>query len=353
MQYQAEASRLMKVRSIAGSRDEIETLRILRRALEKAGYRVNRAVRVSTVIEADWRAFDGERRNAFRTMQCGFVITQGDDLIPQFVVEFDGPHVTPDSTAARLDALINEFCMEAGLPVLRISSQELESHEHISVLAWIVERWVAFRREYPGIVREMQERWELLADDCPVEPETEEFYDRLVDCDPSVWFDLRHPYPALLTVSHRLRRLGVAGPEMMPEDVAKTTRAGRKIWAQWIPVGGVDNADPLFSSEWRATTRKVEVIPWEISETWPERRTLFSTAQTVRMRCALPVGWNALNFPSDSAANDLNAEPLITRLWHNELPGAARCEIAEGLAEYLALRDVEQWARQHCAAAAR
>ncbi len=346
MQLSEELSS-MKVRNLTESRDEFDTLRILGRALEKAGYRVNRAVRVSTVIEADWRRLEDLRKDAFRTMQFGFVITQGDDLTPQFVVEFAGPD--PDSTAAHIDALINEFCMEAGLPILRISSQELESHEHVSVLAWIVERWVAFRREYPGIVREMQQRWQLLAEESAVAPETEEFDDRLVDCDPSVWFDLRHPYPALLTVSHRLRRLGVAGPDMTPQQVAKTTRAGRKIWAQWIPVGGGDAPDPLFSLEWRATTRRVEVIPWEIWDTWPERCTLFKSASTVRMRCALPVGWNAADSLSDLIAGDPGAEPLVVRFWLSELPGASRWDIARGLAEYLALRDVERWASQHCA----
>lgn len=344
----------MRVRDLAESRDKIETLRILTRALEKAGYRVHPAVSVSRVIEADWRGFDDERRDAFRTREFGFVITQRDELTPQFVVEFDGPHVTPDSTAARLDAVINEFCMEAGLPILRVSSQELESHEHVSLLAWIVERWVAFRREYRGIVEEMQERWHLLADVSPVSPDTEEFDDRLVDCDPSIEFDFRHPYPALLTVTHRLRRLGVAGPDVMPDEMADTTRAGRRIWAQWIPVGGGHGPDALLGSGWQATTRRVEVMsPWGVSESRRERRTFFGTAQTVRMRSFLPVGWNAPEFVTGLRDADQSCQPLVDRSFTAGLPGASPWDIARGLADYLALRDVERWASEHCPAETR
>lgn len=338
----------MRVRDISRSRSEVRTRRILCAALERKGYRVNPAVRVSDALEIDSQELREDDWHCFRTMHFDFVVTQGDDLTPQFVVEFDGPHHKSDSTAERLDAVKNKFCMDAGLPILRISSQELESHEHVSVLGWIVERWAAARLEYPAIVREMQERWELLAEDCPVAAETEEFYDRLFDCDPSVWFDLRHPYPARLTITHRLRRLGIAGPDMIPREAAEANRAGRRIWAQWMPVGGGDGPDPPFSLEWRATTRRIEVIPWEIPETWSERRTLFSSAHTVRTRCALPVGWNAPDFLRDLVDSDPSTEPLIAPFWYTELPGAPRSEIARGLAEYLALRDIEQWASQRC-----
>ncbi len=339
----------MRVRNVARSKSEVRTDSVLRAALQKRGYRVERNARVSDVIEFDRQELSEEETHCYRTMHFDFTITQGDYGTPQFVVEFDGPHHKSGSTAERLDAVKNKFCMDAGLPILRISSQELESHEHVSVLRWIVERWAAARLEYPAIVREMQERWELLAEDCPVAPETEEFYDRLVDCDPSVWFDLRHPYPARLTITHRLRRLGIAGPDMIPREAAETERTGRRIWAQWVPAGGGDGPDPPFSLEWRGTTRRIEVIPWDIWETWPERRTLFSSAPAVRMRCALPVGWNAPDFLRDLVASDPSTEPLIAPFWYTELPGAPRSEIARGLAEYLALRDIEQWASQHCA----
>lgn len=339
----------MRVRNISRSGSEVRTRHILCGALERKGYRVSPAVRVSDVLECDPHELPETDRHCFRTMHFDFVITQGNDLTPQFVLEFDGPHHKPNSTAERLDAVKNRFCMDAGLPILRISSQDLRSHERVPVLAWIVERWAAARREYPSIVKEMQEKWESLAEDRPVAPDTEEFEDRLVECDPSVWFDLRHPYPALLTISHRLRRLGVAGPDMLPREADEARRTGRRIWAQWVPAGLGDGPDPPSSLEWRSTTRRIEVIPWEMGETWPERRTLFRSAHTVRMRCALPVGWHAPDFLRNLVASNPSAEPLIAPFWYTELPGAPRYEIARGLAEYLALRDVERWASEHSA----
>jgi hypothetical protein len=341
----------MRVRNIARSSSEVRTRRILCKVLEKWGYRVNPSVGVKDVLEADLLELDGkEEWKAFWMGHFDFVITYGNDLAPQFVVEFDGPHHTSDPKTARSDTAKNKLCQGAGLPILRISSQELSDNERVPVLAWMVERWAAAKREYPALNREMQERWALLAEVDSVAPDTEEYWDRLVDCDPSVWFNLRHPYPARLTVAHRLRRLGVAGFDMTPREEVDAARAGRKVWARWIPTEWGDTPDPLFSFEWYATTCKIEVLPWEMLEPWPTRRALFSSVQTVKMRCALHIGSDAPSFHCRLHLRSTSTEVPIAPFWFTHFLGASRADIAKGLAEYLALRDIERWVREQGAA---
>jgi hypothetical protein len=339
----------MRIRDIARSGAEVKTYRALRRSLEKRGYTVLASVRISDVLDREPAELEQHEENCFRTMHFDFVVAVGEGLRPEFVVEFDGPHHEQGTTSDRLDAVKNKFCKDADLPMLRISSQELQRREEVSVLRWVLERWLAYQEEIPGILREIGEWVESNPDDPLVRAAKAGEYD--ASFDPSFIFDIRHPYPPILTVTHRLRRLGIVTGRMSPAEVQRwmsATRRKPKAECSTWP-GGLGYAP----DEWQVTEYRAEVIPWD-----PNRRTwgsgdpeaLYSTVQRVRMRWALPVGWGARDALSGEAGvwgTPEHLEWVLTRaryLWPADLPGAPSGDIAEGLAEYLVLRDVERWA---------
>jgi len=316
-------ARCMRIRSLLRSNSEARTDRVLRRALEKRGYRVCPSVRVSDVIDYEYGEATEVERDLLRKMHFDFVVTLGDPPLPQFVVEFDGPQHFDDDAQARLDAVKNRFCRDASLDLLRISSQELQPREQVSLLDWVLERWVAWREEYPG---SLQEDWE----------------------DPTVVFDARHPYPAVLTMSARLLRLGVITLYARDRDIARlTTRNMRSVLVRCEKVGSAF----VPEDEWQTVEHRLAVLPWARQSL---QTPIYETAARARVRWALPAGWNAREQLRIADGNQDDLEAAITRaqnLAWSELPGTSGVALAEGLAEYLALRDVENWALQRQIAA--
>lgn len=341
----------MRKRNLARSEGEVKTRLILKRVLERRGYEVYVDVRASDVLEPAWVDLDRDESYCLRTMHFDCVVAQGARLSPQFVVEFDGPHHREDATAARLDAVKNKFCQDGGLPIVRITSRELESNEKVELLDWMLERWLAWQKEDPEICREIAEKLRQVD---PVRAQ------KMIDSwnaslDPGFIFDLRHPYPAILTVAHRLHRLGVITLRASDQVVARLTATRKpEQLAQCIASprrGGPVGADSRYLDY------EAQVRPWEGSIGQSGGPVLYRTEQRVQWRWALPVGWEA---PPIVAAVPEGVKLEGPRewdlwltaqehLWSSELPGALSHQIADGLAEYLVLRDVEQWAKEHWA----
>jgi len=343
----------MRVRNVARSKSEVRTDSVLRTTLEKRGYRVERNVRVSDVIELDRQDLSGEEMHCYRTMHFDFTVTQGDYGTPRFVVEFDGPHHTLDSSAAHLDAVKNDLCRRAELPILRVSSRELEQNERVSLLAWMLERWVAWQQEGRGLRGQVNaERARLLGSG--MHP------DEVADSGPAsaeFYFDLSHPYPAVLTVEARLQRLGIVTTRADAKARARivsTRRVERMAECMALPGGFGPAGAGSHYSDYVAQVRQ-----WRPGQPYTETADgalLYTARQRVVWRWALPIGWDAPSvIASEPKHGDLQerTEWWVTamgHLWNSDLPGAPSHQIAEGLAEYLVLRDVEQWASQHRAA---
>ena len=300
----------VKIRNIAKSGAEVKMYHVLNRALAKRGYKVWMNMRLSEVLERAPSELDDVERDVFRKMHFDFVLTKG--FSPQFVAEFDGPHHQQDSTSDRLDAVKNKFCKDAGLPMLRISSQELEVHEGVSVLSWILERWIAWQKEEPVILQEIEEELEARGPDDPVIREMMESGFLDPEFDPTFIFDLRHPYPAILTVVHRLHRLGIiTGYPGSGRTLDRARAEGRsKDLAEcfaWQSHWGV------AEDEWQVTGYIAQVTPWQAeakSRSWPNPDALYTTVQQVRIRWALPIGWGARDVLSGAPKNGNTVEHL-------------------------------------------
>ena len=316
----------MRIRKVIRSAAEANAYRVLDRALAKQGYKVHLNMRLSEVLEREPDELDDVESDVFRKMHFDFVVTK--EFSPQFVAEFDGPQHQQDSTSDRLDAVKNKFCQDAGLPMVRVSSQELEPHEGVGVLSWILERWIAWQKEEPLIRQEIAERLEELGPEAIDEMIKADAFDPSV-YDPAFTFNLRHPYRAILTVTNRLHRLGIITGRMSPRKLSNWMSAtGKKPRAEC-------SASPWASipqnDEWHVTEYMAQVIPWEPErKRWvlPDPDALYTTTQQVRMRWALPVGWGARDVLTSAPKNGDPVQYLswlIRRmqcLWSCDLPGA-------------------------------
>src|SRR5215831_13646141 len=206
----------MKIRPLFGGKER-ETLDVLDRVLRGTAFRAFGQVRLAEVLEPE--SGDDVRDQTFlRMSHFDFVVCDRRRmLLPVFAVEFDGPfHELPQQE--RRDIRKNRLCATAGLPLLRIGDATLERYKQLSVLEFMLQRFVVWQREHGAIqewiddslprlsaeeIERMVEEVRLRRDDDPILSFLEG--DALTNsADPSFWFNLQHKFPGLQVVARRL-----------------------------------------------------------------------------------------------------------------------------------------------------
>ena len=164
---------------------KVET--ILRRQLLQHGYRIYAKVRLRDALahDKDERLTDKVFDYLTRA-HLDFLVTK--DYVGAFAVEFDGLHHLNDPKVRERDALKNSLCKSADLALLRINSTEIFEQDQITILDYMLKRYVAWQQEHEEIFSQIRE----FAKNIPTDVDPEDY---AVDLDPTFHFDLRHPFP--------------------------------------------------------------------------------------------------------------------------------------------------------------
>jgi hypothetical protein len=310
---------------------------ILRRQLASKGFQVYPKVRLSDAVAKDDGEHLPQREFDYLTRaHLDFVVVRNE--LPVFAVEFDGQgHALPE--AIERDVLKNRLCKSADLPLLRITSAEINERDQHTLLDYMLMRYVAWQEEIGGILGEIQEFAAGLPDD--IDPS-----DYAVDCDPSFHFDVRHPFPGTALARERLWRnhriaLGLAVHGANPR--------GDEPAARYLCDVGSQKRSGNFQHD-QFTTCELNVLVWEPSSTW--KTPVVSRQVQVSIRSWLPLHSIVLEAPSltvsSLAALRAASKQFIERIdsmWFPNLPGISPWDIAENYAEYLGFRAVEEWAK--------
>jgi hypothetical protein len=301
---------------------------VLQRQLVKEGYRILPKVRLSDAINKDTNDHLSDRDFGYYTRaHFDFLVTK--DLDPVFAVEFDGVGHFQDDRAIENDVIKNRLCKEASLPLLRITSSELREHDQVTLLDYMLMRYVSWQKEYPSIMKEIREFAAEIGPDY-------ESDNLAVDLDPSFRFDLKHPFPARDTIVKRLwRNHNIAWSMVRPE---------RHSTAAYICDVTFGDRGPSENEQfYKCATR---ALVWE-----PDRpeRILFSENVSVTFRSWLPLRTHVPApgmFPLLRGAEEIinQFKIRVESMWFPQLPGINPWDIAENYAEYLGFRAVERWA---------
>jgi hypothetical protein len=310
--------------------------KILRRRLPNTRYRVLVAIRLSDAVgpERGETLPDAEFQFLSRAHLDFLIVTNTQPADPVFAVEFDGPHHDDPRQRAR-DVMKNRLCKKAGLPLLRIRAPEIEVWEQITVLDYIIYKFVAWERESETIIGEIEEYAASL------DPRHR---DRLVSdwdpsLDPTFEFHLRHPFLATPRVKARLLHQYYIASAKAPSKFRHKAR-----WLCRVMPHSEKSADEQFYT----CSMKAVVTPIGSEET-----ILFSTIRAASIRSWLPID---MDVPSTNKLSEIfdcrPAEALalwkrrIEGMWLPSIPGVSTWDIAENFAEYLAFRAVEIWAQE-------
>jgi hypothetical protein len=117
---------------------------ILGGTLARSGWAFAMKIRLQDVLELD-RLNEAEW-SLYTSGHFDFVLYRSSDDMPVFALEIDGPsHENPKQIS--LDIIKNRLCASAGLPLLRVGVDALDETAEISVLEWLVERFVSWEEQ--------------------------------------------------------------------------------------------------------------------------------------------------------------------------------------------------------------
>ena len=245
-----------------------------------------------------------------------------------FFVEFDGPQHDSDPKQIRRDEYKNRFCKDAGFNLTRITDKQLEEHEKVSLLAYILERYISWQKEYPKIMAEINERFNEIATDDSLIVEMRESGILDPSFDPSFIFDIRHPFPSILTITHRLLRKQIftlRSNRQMNEYLKRENPSF--IYSCEVPPSSGGSSIP--SNRWAYSAKEVVSEPPGLVEV------IHTVEKTGKLKWGCSVGRTFGNIPAFGEMHDI---------FLCDLPGVHIPDIAEQLAEYLCLREIERWA---------
>jgi len=137
---------------------------VLRASLVDTGYLVFASVALRDVIESEKKDQLGKKlREHIQTSHFDFVVAN-QQADPEFAVEFDGMYHHTKPKQSEADVRKNRLCCLAELPLWRIDSTELYEHGAYCILAFMIERFVAWRKECESIEQEIAEYVSALDD---------------------------------------------------------------------------------------------------------------------------------------------------------------------------------------------
>lgn len=321
---------------------EGKALGILERAFRGTAYVAHPKVRLADVVApTEGEALVAGDRDFLMRAHLDFVVCdRSEAMMPVFAVEFDGPGHASDVQRVR-DIRKNRLTVNAGLPLLRVGNAEIEEHDRLTLLGWMMGRAVAWKVEAPSIHAELESQVEELAGDLNdqeavrqvVAPEG--FLDPKYD--PSFVFHVRHLFPGLTSVSKRLW----SGYRMSSLYDTQTYRDADYV--VWPKRNGLEfvHGHYLFWVEYFIAKTNGRPLQYDgeqlrSGELVHTGKVQFSVAATLQTR---------EDYDWEESGADYEARTGTSPFWTVIFPGFSMWNVGESFTDYLCLRDAEEWAR--------
>ncbi len=175
----------MKVKKLLNT-SEVITYTQIEKDLFESGYRIFPSLPLKDVIDNDIKkSLNRKGKLHFENSHFDFVIYDK-VFSPVFAIEFDGPSHFEFEKKRKADIRKNKICQLASFPLIRITDLEIDYVDSISILQYIIYRFIKWKEEIGRIQAEIQEDI-LEMSDVEFTSKTEEgFLDPSID--PSFWF---------------------------------------------------------------------------------------------------------------------------------------------------------------------
>jgi len=304
---------------------EYKTVIELRKVLEGTGFYIHPEMQLKKVIELEDReTLSIKDKKTFNTAFFDFVVYNKESL-PEFVIEFDGPHHLTNRKKREADIRKNRLCSLATLPLFRIDDSLLTKYEEISLLGYIVARFVAWRNESISISREIEERLSYARS-----PSDVDYYDPWND--PTFIFDIKHPFPASTEVAERLfNNYGIVTDQIDDETYHCATSQYPYLEFHRDQMG----AGPISNY-----ARRVE-HSYRLAKNFQDSSGKYDSEKLHKLSIRVDYKWGHPTYDH----TDRNPVDKIPSILFQGIPGTSMSELSDHLCDFLALREIEKWAQ--------
>jgi len=189
----------MKLKPYRINEPERKTETLLKRFLEKYGYRVSHRTKMKEVIKTTGGdKLSEEEKRFLKEAEFDFVVYAPNNKV-EFALEFDGPPHDLEEKQIRRDIKKNSLCEKASLPLIRISDIYIKEEDQATLLGFILERFIAYPKEIEELRKDIEEWYDGLS-----EVQKSRFKPGDNALDPGFYFNQKHPYPGLRECAKRL-----------------------------------------------------------------------------------------------------------------------------------------------------
>ncbi len=319
-----------------GNKSEYKTRRSLETALAGTGFCVYPELALDKVLDRDGESLSRLERKTLTHSSFDFVVYNNESL-PEFAVEFDGPHHRSDERQKQSDTRKNLLCAKARFPLLRIGDEFLTEYEKTSLLEYVIRRFVDWRNDAAQISQEESDIADYLARKGANEEEFEQMRD------PQIMWDLFHPFPASVEIAETLfSKHNIVSSWIDPEAYCKAVSQPEVLLFEQNGMGshpvGLDHYQEERSYELRRTTRPASG-KFELKQ-------IHSLKVAVTYQFKLPTADRRRFYAGESRI-------LIEDAHGQQLPGISMSELANHFCDFLALNKLRQWLSDTTAAAAK
>jgi very-short-patch-repair endonuclease len=296
---------------------EYKSLEIIERTLKNSNYKVFPELPLYKIFDNKNNEFSKEEKRYIHESTFDFVIFN-EKSFPQLAIEFDGPVHDIHKEKIMSDIKKNRICKKQGLYLLRIRDFHLKKYEKITILEYILLRFIRWNIEQKKLVQDMYDFFESLSK----EEFEEHTRDGVLDpsIDPTVIFDLRYPFPGIEDVKKRMRNIyGIFDRDIF--NRGDETR--------------IEEDGSIKHIERRQLEASIKMIN---SIDAQEINIIFSAP--VNLLCLMPTekDWNR----SERPFNYFKKSGKLP-VSFNDVPGLSVNELAETLSEYFTLKKIENW----------
>lgn len=314
---------------------EKRTRRVLEIETKDTLYRVNAKTRLEEVFSIG-AGDSGDERRFIRDAHFDYTLHRESSPEVIWAFEFDGPHHVSDPEAIRCDILKNRVCAKANLPLLRVEDDLIEASamDRISLLGWLVRRWMVSEKVIPRMVSDRDRSISIMTEREWAEVGISQGVFTLPpELDVEFLFNLANPYPPLPDTAVRLlKTYGIregSSLELNPQQRELTTEA---VWELSTKGGPL----PDLKSYGLHARSFCEVELRRVGEDWRSEPT-FAAAGEYMARLAYPT------FPGQRSLLDVN--PISGKVELCGPPyGGSLWAAGPMIAWNRALREVEKWA---------
>lgn len=317
---------------------EYLTEQSLRRALEGTTFRVFAQLPLNKVIQLEKSDRISRSESKFlQDSELDFVIYNQDSL-PELAIEFDGPAHRAYERKKRSDIKKNRLCRMAGLPLIRVGDIHLEQHDKTTLLEYMINRFVSWHTEIDGILAEINEYLSMIS---------EEEFEQLTEggildpeIDPTFIFNLRHPFPASAEIAKRLyAEHRIVSSRLEPKVWDRAMKQPRALSFSYCGSESDYNAHYIVKDrdyELRKIVRKAGGRT--------DTNVMHKVQVTFRIQWTLPL---VEDYDRDETQLQYYLKTGRFPVVYQDIPGISMPELAENFCEYLALRQVEEWAKKN------